>query len=281
MKLRLPIAIVLLFTVINSNAQDISGEWKGNFGRNFLEGSLQKLIVILRVHDDSLIEGSSHLYYKGNKYEHYIIHGVYHKEDSSVYFSEDEEIDISLGFWGTNAMGNYRMKLTTYDSVLRLEGKWRENNNSFFSLLNSKVWLEKPVPKDTSKAIPPPASDIPDKNLDRKYEVQGAVSLEKEATDSLRIEITDNSTVDGDVISLYIDDSLVLHQQTITDTPIVLNLAVAHKKGTTRIKMAAESMGSVPPCTAHIIITTKSQRHEQDVWSNEATNGVIELKLND
>lgn len=272
MKKALLLLLLLLATIVGK-AQDIAGEWRGDFGGGFLNGGLQELVVTLNLYNDSMIEGYSKLYYSSGKFEHYKVHGVYHKADSTIYFSEDEEIEVSLGFWATNAMGNYTMKLSMNDSMMRFDGKWKENKKSSFGALNSKVWLEKPIPrKKPSPAIAKKTTPKP-KAPKRDYKVQGSMTLG--TSDSIRIEITDNANVDGDMISLYVDDSLIVHQQKITEKPIVLNLAIHNKR--TQIRMVAESQGSVPPCTAHIVIISNDKKHEQDVWSDYAINGVIEL----
>lgn len=272
MKQALLLLLLLLATIVGK-AQDITGEWSGDFGGGFLNGGLQELVVTLNLYNDSMIEGYSKLYYSGGKFEHYKVHGVYHKSDSTIYFSEDEEIEVSLGFWATNAMGNYTMKLSMNDSMMRFAGKWKESKKSSFGALNSKVWLEKPIPRKKPNPTVAKKTAPKPKTPKRDYKVQGSMTLG--TSDSIRIEITDNANVDGDMISLYVDDSLVVHQQKITEKPIVLNLAIHNKR--TQIRMIAESQGSVPPCTAHIVIISNDKRHEQDVWSDYAINGVIEL----
>lgn len=273
------LVITLLVIATDSKAQDISGEWHGNFTGGFLSGGLQELVVNLQLYDDSLISGTSHLYYSGNKYEHYKVNGVYHKADSTIYFSEDEEIDVSLGVWGNNVLGSYDMTLQIHNGVMRMDGKWRQHNNKSFGMMNSKVWLEKPIPKpkkviETQPEVKPTQPAKPKAvEPDRKYSVQGTIQIG--SSDTVRIELTDNYKIDGDVISLYVDDSLVLHQQKITDKPLVLNLTVHNKL--TRIKMIAISQGSEPPCTAHMVVTTADERHEQDLWSDHNTSCVIEL----
>lgn len=278
MKQALLLLLLLLATIVGKT-QDISGEWRGDFGGGFLNGRLQELVVTIKVYNDSLIQGYTKLYYSDGKFEHYKVNGVYHKADSTIYFSEDEEIEVSLGFWATNAMGNYTMKLSIKDSIMRFDGRWRENKKGTFSMLNSKVWLEKTIPNKkviVANTPPPKQKPIPQQPK-RKYNVQGRMNISP--GDSIRIEITDNADVDGDMISVYIDQSLVLNKQKITDKPIVLNLTTSNKL--TLIRMVAESQGSIPPCTAHIIIITNDKRHEQDVWSDHVMSGVIELVMDE
>lgn len=290
MKSLFPLIILFLLAINVGNAQDISGVWKGDFSGGFLNGGLQELVVELSMHNDSLIEGKSHLYYSGNRFEHYKIHGVFHRHDSTVYFSEYEEIRISLGILD-NVMGGYDMKLSYQDGNMRLDGKWKENGKKGYAMLNSKVWLEKSIPKTAikqagrEKRVDKPADTlvkkaIPEKitqDPQRNYKVQGTMTLSADETDSIHVEILDNADVDGDIVSLYIDESIVIDKQMITDKPIALDLLL--NKQTNQLRMVAISEGKISPCTAHIIITTKHHRHEQDLWSNSVNTGVIELKV--
>jgi hypothetical protein len=43
--------------------------------------------------------------------------------------------------------------------------------------------------------------------------------------------------------------------------------------------MYAESLGSIPPNTALMVVTTPTQRYEINISSNEQTSGAIRFKI--
>lgn len=272
------IFIALLFSG-SCYAQPIDGKWVGNYNGNFFSASTDKLVVELFLHDDSLVSGASHLYYGKQGYEHYRVTGVYHKADSIIYFKEDSTISVKLSMFASNVLGSYTMKLKVNDTVMRLEGKWKENSTSFFAM-SSKVWLEKPLKKTrTDSSSKAPIVKVKDKNLQRPPNVQSLIEIKPAESDSIKIEVNDNAQIDGDVVSVYMDDNLIISKQKIVKEPIVFYVSVRKDNPICRLTIAAESEGTTPPCTAHMVVTTKQKRYELDLSSDTRKSGTLELFL--
>jgi len=266
-----------LFSLLNLllAAQDISGVWTGNYEKHAFASHPEKLVVEIFVYNDSLITGASHLFYKNNLYEHYKINGVIKKTEGVIYFSEDSTIGVKLGFMAENCLGNYTMTLSSTDTLLMLNGRWKDNSNSLFGCGSFGVWLNK-------KTIAPVKQTIPvklDKNLGRRSDIQSLIEINEDEKGSITIELYDNGIVDHDSVSLYLDDSLLLYKQLVTNKPIVLNISLDKKTSLSKLKLAAESLGSIPPCTVFMFIKTKKKKHEVNLSSNLDSNGVVEFFL--
>ena len=85
------IAITLFLLILSATygyCQDLSGKWYGNYAKSFLGSNVDELVIELELYNDSLIRGTSKLFYGRNNYEHYVLKGVYRKSDSTIYFSE-------------------------------------------------------------------------------------------------------------------------------------------------------------------------------------------------
>jgi hypothetical protein len=134
---------LLLIINLSLNAQNISGEWIGNYGKSFLTTNPQKLVVEIFIHNDSIVTGASHLIYSGNFYEHYTIKGKYNKKDSTISFIEDSTIAVKLGLGG-NCLGIYTMKFASVnDTILRFEGMWKDKKRGILRCPKSTVLLPK------------------------------------------------------------------------------------------------------------------------------------------
>lgn len=287
---RLYILSTLLILCSIVHGQDISGTWRGNYGKSLLSQSIEKLEVDIELYNDTLIKGSSHLYYSKDKYEHYEINGWFSTSDSTIYFSEDKEIAVKNSFLGTNVMGNYTMKLIANDTIMRLEGKWKQNDGTL-QLMATKVWLEKPIPRkrdivketlqDTSTTDKKRVDTVAYKtvHIDRPLKIVKVIEIDSADADSITIEITDNARIDNDMVSVYINDELVLHKQTISHNPLVILTTLSKNNPESVIRMKAESYGSMPPCTARMSIITPRTSFVADVESNYATNGAIIIRL--
>mgnify|MGYP001248210154 CR=1 FL=1 len=289
--MRLLLFIPLLLLSYTCYCQDISGKWTGNYGKSFFDIDVNKLEVNIELYNDSLVKGTSRLAYGKDKYEYYVINGIYRKQDSTIYFSEDKEIDVNVGMMTTNVMGNYTMKLKVYDTVMRLEGKWRENGDDLFNMMTSRVWLEKSSKKTPSvepAKIVTTATEVKTpiikdtqgkKTKDREIIIQRQIDIDTIEQDSIRIDIIDNARIDNDVISLYLDDSLVIHKQTISKDPITLYIFLDRYHTFRSLRLVAESYGSMPPCTAHIKVSTCQSIHTFDLRSTYQYDAMIEFYL--
>jgi hypothetical protein len=96
---------------------------------------------------------------------------------------------------------------------------------------------------------------------------------------SIKIEIYDNGQVDGDTVSIFMNGVLLIPAKMLTAKPITINIDVNEKEDVYDIVMFAESMGTIPPNTAFMIITTATNRYEINITSTEQTSGSIRLRI--
>ncbi len=268
---------VTLFSIIQLflSAQDISGVWVGNYKPSFFSATPEKLVVEISVYNDSIITGASHLYYKHQQYEHYKIYGVYKKKESLIYFSEDSTIAVKLGPMDENCLGNYTMKLTSTGNLLEMTGRWEDNSVSIFQCPPSGVWLEKKIDKNIKQTNSKPK----DNGLERRSDIQSLIEIGSAEKDSILIELYDNGIVDNDSASIYLDDSLLLYKQFVSGKPISLSISLDKQSPISKLKLVAENLGSIPPCTVLMLIRTKKKRYEVNLSSSFNSNAVVEFFL--
>jgi hypothetical protein len=268
---------VTLFSIVQLflSAQDISGVWVGNYKPSFFTATPEKLVVEISVYNDSLITGASHLYYKHQQYEHYKIYGVYKKKESTIYFSEDSTIAVKLGPMDENCLGNYKLRLTSTGNLLEMKGRWEDNSVSLFQCPPSGVWLEKKVDEN----IKPTDAVAKDNRLERRSDIQSLLEISNAEKDSILIELYDNGIVDNDSASIYLDDSLLLFKQFVSGKPISLYISLDKQRPMSKLKLIAENLGSIPPCTVLMLIKTKKKRYEVNLSSNFNSNAVVEFFL--
>jgi hypothetical protein len=96
---------------------------------------------------------------------------------------------------------------------------------------------------------------------------------------SIKIEIYDNGQIDGDIVSIYLNEKQLVASKMLTAQPISLQIEIDEKEAVYDLIMFAESLGSIPPNTALMIVTTPTQRYEINISSNEQTSGAIRFKV--
>jgi len=249
--------------------------WVGNYKPAFFSVTPDKLVVEISIYSDSLISGVSHLYYKHQQYEHYKINGVYKKKELLIYFSEDSTIAVKLGPKDENCLGNYTMKLTSTGNLLQMKGRWEDNSIGMFPCPPSGVWLEKRVDKNIKQTTAAPK----DKRLERRSDIQSLVEVSSVEKDSILIELYDNGIVDNDSASIYLDDSLLLYKQFVSGKPVSFYVSLDKQTSISKLKLVAENLGSIPPCTVLMLIITKKKRYEVNLSSNFNSNAVVEFFL--
>ena len=267
--------LLLSFVTCNiSFTQDISGVWVGNYKGHAFAANPDKLVVEIYVYNDSLITGLSHLYYQHNQYEHYKINGVI-KPDGTIYFSEDSTIAVKLGFMEENCLGNYTMKFSSTDTSLRLEGRWKDNSTALFHCQPTGVWLEKQ--KQTDKKAP--TSLKADKKSERASDIQSLIEVSADEKENITLELYDNGIIDHDSVSLYLDDSMILYKQFVSARPIIITISLDKNNSLNKLKLVAESLGSIPPCTVLLFVKTRKKKYQVNLSSSFGATAIVEFFL--
>lgn len=262
-----------------TKGQEISGTWVGNYEKSLFVTHPEKLVVEIFFENDTLFSGASHLYYKNNLYEHYKIRGYFDKENATIYFIEDSVIAIKVEPFSNTAAGYYIMQLKKYDNTLRFEGKWKDNSKSVFRFPTTGVWLEKKVPdtmitaKSTADGFPPAKTDD---RLKRKMDIQSLIEIGESEIESIKIDIYDNGIIDNDTVSVFYNDQLIISKQMISQKPISFTIN-ADKNKLTKLVLVGENLGSIPPCTALMIISTTKKRYEVNLSSDTKSNAAVEF----
>ncbi|WP_018616744.1 hypothetical protein [Segetibacter koreensis] len=176
------------------------------------------------------------------------------------------------------------------------EDKPVAKNNALKKSVKPKV-TEKPVTRSEKKVIPPP----PTVNEPKKDTATVAAppppviktlpkpevlikrdnNLVKTITTSakeFKIELYDNGEIDGDRISVYHNNELIVNNKMLTDKPISFTIHADENSGVHEFVMVAENLGSIPPNTSLMIITAGSKRYELFVTSTEQKNAVVRIE---
>lgn len=155
------------------------------------------------------------------------------------------------------------------DSVLKAMSEYKENY---------QVW--KPQLEDTLVQVATVPRKVVNYVTENEFtKRQKVVTQEIEFdSDSLRIDVYDNGEVDGDMISLFYNDQLVLNNQKLTHKSIRLNVVLDSSKASNEISMFAENLGLIPPNTALMSITDGINKYEVKISSTLEKNATIRLK---
>ena len=98
-------------------------------------------------------------------------------------------------------------------------------------------------------------------------------------SDSLVLSLYDNGQVDGDTVSVVINDQVIIARRGLTTTAITTTFYTNNVPGDSlRIIMYAENLGSIPPNTGLLVIQDGDQSHQIRFEGDYQKNSAIILR---
>lgn len=93
--------------------------------------------------------------------------------------------------------------------------------------------------------------------------------------DSIEVSFYDNAEIDGDSISLFLNERLIFKHVFLTDKAFTIKLAVSDLQRSNELVMVAENLGSIPPNTSFMVAYVSGQRYEARLVSTEGSSAMI------
>ncbi len=95
----------------------------------------------------------------------------------------------------------------------------------------------------------------------------------------IRLDLYDNGEIDGDTISVYHNNTLVVSHARLSEKAISLRITVDAAHPHHELIMVAHNLGSIPPNTSLMVVTAGNKRYEVFISSNEQKNAKVILDL--
>jgi hypothetical protein len=93
------------------------------------------------------------------------------------------------------------------------------------------------------------------------------------------IELYDNGEIDGDTVTVYHNNSLLVANAGLSAKPISFRIKIDKQHPFHELVMVANNLGSIPPNTSLMIVTANDQRYEVFISSTEQKNARVIIKL--
>jgi hypothetical protein len=120
-----------------------------------------------------------------------------------------------------------------------------------------------------------PAPSIEEKFVTRKKVVTTEITVEGEF---IELRFYDNAQVDGDSISLFLNDKLLFEHIRLTEKAYTIRIPLTDLLETNELTMVAENLGSIPPNTSYMVAESGGKRFEAKLASTENSSAVIILR---
>jgi hypothetical protein len=135
--------------------------------------------------------------------------------------------------------------------------------------------LSKITPPPIIKNNPPVIVPKPDVLIKRTNELVKVLTV----TDpDVIVKLYDNGEIDGDTISVYLDNKLVLSAKRLTAAPLTVKLKMDKDNAEHELVMVAENLGRIPPNTSLMIVESGGQRFDVRITSTQQKNALVRFK---
>lgn len=286
---KLLLCVFVLFAAVSS-AQNVAGLWIGRFTTtSILQQNLPYRYELLLFQDGDSLSGYSYStvgtgdFYavceiKGSVYDGYMVV----TEKKTLYQNPPDPAGV---------MQSHILFFTADNK--EATGEWKQTNKSPLQLLAEagKTFLKKEDDPSTSSLI---------KILERKNSVQvtDAKPVQPVNTDSLKLasrpisilqtiltdadsvslELYDDGLIDGDSVSVYMNNTLFLKKIALSNKALKRTVYVPATREGLVLTMFAENEGSIPPNTGLLIIRSGEVKHEIRFSSDSKKSAAIELR---
>jgi hypothetical protein len=136
------------------------------------------------------------------------------------------------------------------------------------------VIIPPPVKKDTP-VIAPPVVIIPPVLNERSNELVQEVILTD--TNEVVVNLYDYGEVDGDIVTIFLDNREIISKQMLRVIPISVPIKVDAIHPEHTLTLVAENLGSIPPNTALMVVYVNGQRYEVKIESTEQKNATVKF----
>ena len=137
---------------------------------------------------------------------------------------------------------------------------------------------EKPVQKiEQPKPIVKIAGPVKPPTIEEKFTARTKTFIKEipVSGDSIELRFYDNAEIDGDSISLFLNNKLLFQNIRLTGNAYIIKLAVSELKESNELIMVAENLGAIPPNTSYMVAIVNTQRYDAYLASTEGSSAMI------
>lgn len=290
--------LCLLVLALSVAAQDVSGLWRGRFTSTHpLQLSANYKYELLIFQDGNKLSGYSYStlldgnFYavcdiKGTLFEGYMVI----TETKTIYENppgDNNNFQTHILFIsgdGKEATGDWKQANKRATQLFEDAGKTflkKEEDPSKSGLIKILEQKKAVVIAPTTPVQQPNQEKAPTTNTDSLKRAERPLNILQTiniTSDSITIELYDDGLIDGDSVSVFINNNILLSKLALTDKGLKQRIAAPSQTEELLISLYAENQGSIPPNTGLLIIRTDDKRYEIRFTSDTKQSAAVRIK---
>jgi hypothetical protein len=255
---RVSIFSLLLLSAAAIRAQDLNGIWKGTLTQN--TGGCFPVYYIeiqINISGDS-VQGNSYHYSDITNYVKKKYKGDYSASQKKLVLHEGVVQTFKIPADCTPCIKNYTLWYSRNGSRETLSGEWNGK------VMNTTTNCQ-PGQLVLTRVLESAFKDIPEVEVD---------------TGVIRLDFYDNAEIDGDIISVLVNNKVILSNQLLSAKPVTTFIKIDLEQTFQEIEMVAENLGSIPPNTALLMVTAGKDRYRLYLTSTATKSAKVRFVYN-
>jgi hypothetical protein len=256
------------------SAQKVDGIWKGKLtqapGGCFPEYNIELHIKI----EGTRVTGSSYHFSDLSNYVREEFEGGYDGINQSISIAETKMVTFNVPVDCLPCIKRYILIYSKNEKDETLSGDWGGSIlGNTRSCPPGKVLLT----RANESAFKQEEIKTPShyKLISRENELVKEIRVD---TGTIRLDFYDNGIIDGDTITVFVNNRPIVVNRMLTAKPITAFIRVDMRSPMQEVVMVAENLGTIPPNTALMIITAGNKRYKLLLSSSEQKSAMVRFR---
>ena len=252
MKVATLLLIVFLFS-LSTASQNLNGVWRGTLTQG-PGGCFRVYNIELNIRSDGTkVNGASYHYSDVTNYVKEDFGGTFNANSKALSINEFKVLTFHVPPDCIPCIKKYNLVYEKHNDKEVLTGDWGGvTMNNYASCPPGKITLSRVAESD--------------------FEHIKEIRVD---TGTIRLDFYDNAQIDGDIITVLLNNQPLASNQKLTAKPITLEIKVDLNNREQEVTMVAENLGDIPPNTALLIITAGNKRYQLYLTSTEKKNAQV------
>jgi hypothetical protein len=232
-------------------AQNLNGFWKGSFS---MRGCFPSNNIELQINmKDGMATGDSYHYQDINNYVKKKFTGYFDPGQKKLIVQEGMVTTYHIPHQCVICIKKFELVYSIEGNLEVLKGQWGGHVlNNFTDCGIGPIKLTR-IKESAFKEIPEIKVD----------------------TGTIRLDFYDNAVIDGDSITIRINNRIILTHQLLKAIPITCFIKVDLSNTFHEVEMIAENLGTIPPNTAVLIVTAGEKQHRLWLSSSDVKSAKV------
>ena len=300
-----PLLIICLFFTFQLFSQSPTGYWYGVANVKLRNSTSNYLVELILDQDKNNIKGVLNYFFK-NTYRSIPIRGTYNASTRLVYISNipvsyygsyyNRDVDCAMNLAATLRVSQvnsvlkgsflskpeykYTCPEILFTLTLNTDSLRLDSVKHAIKVLKESFQVWRPSESDTIAAVRIQPRNVVNYVVSNQFKEREKVVADELIVDSdtVKVDFYDNGEIDGDSISVFLNDKLIAFNRILTTRSVHFDIPLDSAKEMNEITMFADNLGSIPPNTALMVVNDGKKRYEIRLTSNLEKSATIKLK---